>query len=145
VRSGLRTLAFYGAVWLLGTFGCIAVNIATNGQADWYEHAAFLFISAMGFTAGCWHINKPEESLLWEEHSLRALRAFTASYTGAGILVAMASVVFFMVRAMNGASYLSVLWLLFAGVWMVVSVHLMDMWRLKTLGEVCGWDSAPKK
>ncbi len=155
MRSGLRTLVFYVAVWLFGACGCLAVNIATNGQAHWYEHAAFLLISAMGFAAGCWHVSlvltskngvsKPEKSLLLEEHSLRALKTFTDSCAAAGIAVCMISVVFFMVRAMSSASYLSALWPFFVGMWIVVTTYLIEMWRLQTLGEVCGWDTAPKK
>ena len=66
-------------------------------------------------------------------------------YAVDGMLVVLASVVFFVVRAMSGASHISALWLFLTGAWMVMTCYLIDMWRLKRLGEICGWDTAPKK
>jgi len=115
------------------------------GRPRWYEHAAFLLTSAIGFVAGCWHVSKPEESLLFQEHQLRALKPFINWYTSAGILMVMVSVIFFVVRAVSGANHISALWLSLTGAWMCATVCLIDMWRLKTLGEICGWDTAPRK
>ncbi len=129
-------------MWLMGTFGCIAVNIATKGQASWYEHAAFLLISAMGFANGYWHVNKPGESLPWEEHSLRVMVSFTYWYTMDAVLVLVASACFFFVRMLTGTNYISTGWMLWAGAEMFLSCYCVEMWRLKTLGELLGWDTA---
>jgi len=133
---------FLSAVWYMGSGIALATSFISN--ALWASFI-FLALSVIAYMVLCWYVTRPAVAISWKEHELRAFRHVTDGGEKMGGIGIPLSFVLLVVMIASRKPHTWALCALVTSLWIFLSAYLLEMWRLKNLGELLGWDHAPKK